>query len=203
MAEFSPAYAKTNAREKMVLSNLATDRGGMTFGGIARGRQPGKQWAGWQLIDRILARSAVLAPTLQEAAYLAELHEAFFRAYFWNDLRGDEIPEQAVAEKVYDAAVNCSRLQAVKWLQAALNVSNLGGRLWADVTMDGQIGPETCRCIRAAVSRPERQWLVLQVIETQQEDHYFQLALRDATQESNLLGWYRHRILNRVEPPAA
>lgn len=200
MADFAPAYGLTNAREGMVLSNVATDRGGMTYGGIARERQPGGRWLGWQLVDRILARGA-FAPTPAEQTLLADEHRKFFEQYFWNDLRGGNIPDQAIAEKMYDAAVNCSRLSAVRWLQAALNVANNRGRLWADIRVDGQIGPSTVEAIADACKTPVRRWLVLQVIETQQEDHYFQLALRDESQEANLLGWYRHRILHRAEAP--
>jgi lysozyme family protein len=204
MADFAPAYQKTNAREGMVFSDVPSDRGGMTYGGIARQRQPGGSWRGWELIDRVLARGAGrFAPTPQESAALAEQHQAFFRQYFWDDLNASLVPDQGIAEKLYDAAVNCSRLRAVGWVQAALNVSNLRGRLWPDIVIDGQLGPQTANVIGAAARDPLRRWLVLQVLETQQEQHYFELASRDPSQEMNLLGWYRHRILHRVEPPRA
>ena len=200
MADFGPAYALTNAREGMVLSDVPTDRGGMTYGGIARNRQPGGRWEGWALIDTLVARKP-FRPTADELDQLASLHRAFFKRYFWDDLNASLVPDQAIAEKLYDVAVNCSRLRAVSWLQSALNVSNNRARLWPDIRVDGQLGPATAGVIRQAAAIPERRWLVLQVTETQQEQHYFDLALRDASQEANLLGWYRHRILHRVPPP--
>lgn len=202
MADFLQAYAKTNAREAMVLSNVATDRGGMTYGGIARDRMPGGRWEGWPLIDRILERGhGTFGPSLAENERLLDLHQAFFRTYFWSDLNAGAVRDQGIAEKLYDAAVNCSRLRAVSWMQGALNVSNLRGRLWADIVVDGKLGPITANAIASASRRLERRWLVLQVFETQQENHYFELALRDPSQEANLFGWYSHRILHRVEPP--
>lgn len=203
MAEFDPPYQKTNAREGMVLSNVPSDRGGMTYGGIARGRQPGERWLGWAIVDQVLARSpdGGFFPTDAETAKLHEFHREFFRRYFWDDLNGGAIPDQPLAEKVYDVAVNCSRISAVRWLQSALNVANLGGRLWADLVIDGQLGDKTADAIFASAKHPERRWLVFQVLETQQEHHYFRLALSDPSQETNLYGWYRHRIQHRIEPP--
>lgn len=203
MASFDPAYDATNAREKMVLSDVATDRGKMTYGGIARGRKPGEYWSGWDHIDAITARGPrKFSPTPAELAVINDMHRDFFREYFWNDLNASLIPDQVIANKVYDVAVNCSRVRAATWLQKGLNVSNRRGKLWPDIKEDGAVGPATCGAIAAACRIPDRKWLVLQTIETQQEDHYFRLAETDPSQEENLLGWYRHRILFRTEAVA-
>ncbi|MEQ8233271.1 MAG: putative peptidoglycan-binding domain-containing protein [Gammaproteobacteria bacterium] len=203
MADFEQPYRATNLRERMVLSNVATDRGGMTYGGIARGRKPGEYWLGWAIVDAVLARSpdGGFFPTEAETAKLHEFHREFFRRYFWDDLNGSIIPDQEYADKLYDAAVNCSRTSVVGWLQSALNVANLGGTLWPDIVIDGQLGAKTADAIFASLKHPERRWLVFQVLETQQEYHYYRLALRDPSQEINLYGWYRHRIQHRTEPP--
>ncbi len=197
MAAFDPAYDATNARERMALSNVATDRGGMTYGGIARRREPGTSWPGWIVIDRILSRGP-FKPSAQELEMLSRLHRQFFQTEFWRPLNGAAIPDQGIAEKVYDAGVNCGTGSAARWLQVALNLANRNARLWTDVRVDGAIGPATLLAIEAASREHQRRWLVLQLFETQQEHHYFSLALADATQEENLLGWYTHRILHRA-----
>ena len=153
MADFGPAYAAPNAREGMVLSDVPTDRGGMTYGGIARNRQPGARWEGWTLIDTLVARKP-FRPSADELDRLATLHRAFFKQYFWDDLNASLVPDQAIAEKLYDVAVNCSRLRAVSWLQSALNVSNNRARLWPDIKVDGQLGPATAGVIRQAAAIP-------------------------------------------------
>ena len=202
MAEFEAAYQATNQRERIALSNVATDRGGMTYGGIARDRMPGGTWEGWPAIDAILQRGGgSFSPTEHERQMLLQLHRTFFLTQFWALVGGDKIADQEAANKVYDVAVHCSRLRAVTWLQTALNVCNRRQKLWADVRVDGQVGPQTLGAIVAAAKSPVRKWLVFQVLETQQEEHYLDLALRDESQEENLLGWYRWRIDHRVPPP--
>lgn len=198
MAEFEPAYLATNKLEGMVLSNVPTDRGGMTYGGIARRMQPGAGWEGWQVIDRALTRrAAAFLPTDAEKSLLAHLHRSFFFHAFWEPANLGALPDQVVASKVYDALVNCGPA-ACEWLQVALNVCNRRGKLWPDLRVDGQLGPATCAAVRSACAAPDRKWLVLQVYETQQERRYFELAQHDESQEENLLGWYKHRIQFRA-----
>jgi lysozyme family protein len=182
-AVFDIAYQATNQREGgLVLSDVKTDRGGQTFGGIARRRWP--NWEGWPLIDDGDRGSLALA----------DMHKTFFRVEFWERPGIARIPHQGIANRVYDAGVNCGTAAASLWLQRALNVTNLRGNLWPDVKVDGDIGPQTCDAVRIAAGIPARRWLLMECFSTQQEWHYFNIAMSDPTQEANLLGWYRHRI---------
>ena len=182
MAEFQSAYDKTNKREGMVLSNVPTDRGGMTFGGISRVHNP--WWNGWPLIDA----------GDRGSAQLLKLHHEFYLKEFWTPIRGDEINDQEMAEKIYDAAVNCGVHRAVQWAQHATNLVLTG----MNQLVDGRVGPTTLRRLNTGVTQ-KRRWLWFQVFETQQEHHYVSLALRDPTQKANLLGWYSHRIFHRKD----
>lgn len=188
MARFEIAYKKTNAVEKMVLSNNVNDLGGATFGGIARRREPGASWIGWRLVDR---------GDLTSAAVL-DAHRAFFRDNFWDDISGDAITDQDIANRVYDAGVNCGTDRARTWLQVALNLANLRASLWPDIRVDGDIGPATLFAITSAAGMVKRKWLVIQIINTQQESHYMRLAQADISQETFLLGWYVNRIQHAV-----
>lgn len=200
MADFETAYGATNSLEGMVLSNVATDRGGMTYGGIARRMAPGSSWDGWQFIDRVLARDPSFTLTESEKFLLKSLHRAFFLEHFWNARNLSALTDQDTANKVYDAFVNCGPA-AVEWLQCALNLANRRGRIWPDVRVDGALGPATVSALEVACKSSARKWLVLQLFETQQERRYFELALHDESQEENLLGWYRHRIQFRANAP--
>ena len=171
----------------MVLSNVSTDRGGQTFGGISRIHHP--NWQGWMLIDSGDTRSE----------RLLDLHRAFFKDNFWDRLRLDDVEDQEVAEKIYDAAVNCGTGMATRWAQIALNVSNNRGRAWLDVVIDGRLGPVTVGVLNHMSETARSRWLWLQVFETHQEMHYVELAIRDPSQEANLFGWYSHRIVHRNE----
>jgi lysozyme family protein len=187
MADFLAAYEKTNKREGMVLSNVPTDRGGMTFGGISRVHHP--RWPGWAMIDKGDTKSA----------QLLNLHRGFYLQQFWEPLMLNGVISQPVAEKIYDTAVNCGPDRATRWAQTALNLANRGGREWPDTVVDGKLGPASVNLLNAAHKLPAREWLFLQVYESQQEMHYVNLALKDPSQEHNLLGWYKHRILHRKE----
>lgn len=200
MVDFETAYQATNAHEAMVLSNVPTDRGGMTYGGIARKMAPGASWDGWQIIDRVLARGAGFVPTPGEAKLIAFQHRAFFETEFWRRSNVALLSAQSLANKVYDAYVNCGPA-AVEWLQCALNLANRRGKLWPDLRVDGGLGPATAAAAEVACKSGQRQWLVMQLFETQQERRYFELALHDESQEENLLGWYRHRIQFRAPAP--
>ncbi len=201
MADFETAYHATNALEAMVLSNVPTDRGGMTYGGIARKMAPGSTWDGWQIIDRVLGRGAGFAPNPGETKLLEFQHRAFFQTEFWAKGSFAVLSDQALANKLYDAYVNCGPA-AIEWLQCALNLANRRGKLWPDLRVDGDLGPATTAAAETACKSAQRKWLVMQLIETQQERRYFELALHDESQEENLLGWYRNRIQFRAALPA-
>ena len=63
-----------------------------------------------------------------------------YRAQYWDAVRADELPP-AVRYAVFDAAVNSGVVQAAKWLQRAVCV-----------TEDGRIGLQTLAAARAANS---------------------------------------------------
>lgn len=201
MANFDVAYFLTNAVEGDSLSNHYADRGGETFAGIARNRNPA--WTGWDIIDLAKERhSDRLSPTEGEETLLKQLHRQFFHDNFWTPIRGGDITWQPFANELYDSAVLHGPDSATRWMQTALNVSNRRQKLWPDIRVDGRMGPATLHSMDMARKTPERAWLVLQVAETQQENRFFSLALADEVQEENLYGWYRKRIQNRIPPPS-
>lgn len=67
-----------------------------------------------------------------------ELAKQIYRASYWDAVRADDCP-QAVRFDLFDAAVNSSPTQAVKWLQRAVGVTD-----------DGKIGPKTLRALELA-----------------------------------------------------
>lgn len=199
MADFDLAYARTNGYEGHGLSDVPSDRGGETYAGISRVMHP--KWEGWAVIDKYDRRARGWQPTAADQALLDRLHAAFFRGEFWLRVGGNLLPDQDVANEVYDSAVNCGVGRAAEWLQIALNVSNRRGKRWPDVVIDRQIGQNTVDAVRKATSDPLHRWLVLQVLETCQRWHYTQLAMADPTQEDNLLGWFRLRVQQWTPPP--
>lgn len=124
MAEFLPAYERMIRHEGgYVLHSVAGDRGGMTYAGIARNRNP--QWPGWAYIDR-----KETPPT--------EWVRQFYREGYWEPIQGDQIKSQRVAENLFDFAVNGGVGVAVRLAQIVV-----------EATPDGDLGDKTLGAINA------------------------------------------------------
>lgn len=118
MAEFKPAFDKMLLDEGgLVLHKVDGDRGGLTYGGIARNANP--HWPGWGYIDRG-----------QEPP--AQLVFDFYRTSYWELLHGDEIESQRVADSIFNFGVNAGVKVGGKLAQAVVGV-----------TPDGVLGPQT------------------------------------------------------------
>lgn len=118
MAEFIPAYERMIRNEGgYKLHQVAGDKGGQTYAGIARNRWPA--WHGWRDID---------AGQIPET----ELVREFYRVNFWQAVRGEDLFDQGVAESLFDFAVNAGVGVAVKLAQIV-----------AGATPDGVLGPRT------------------------------------------------------------
>jgi lysozyme family protein len=187
VAEIEPALARTLGHEGG-LANDPADRGGLTYRGIARRFHP--DWPGWPLVDQKLAAAGrVAADDVDLAPQVAE----FYRERFWKPLRADEYPSQAVAEEVFDSAVNVGVKRASRWLQRALALLNDRGRLWPDLGVDGVIGRRTLDAMSACIASG-REHALLAALNAQQGCHYLDLAEGDPTQERFLAGWLRRVV---------
>ena len=124
MADFTGPYeAMIVAEGGYKLTNVKNDRGGLTYAGIARKRNP--QWPGWAYID-----GGDVPPT--------PLVRDFYRTEFWDRIRGDDIESTEIAGMVFDFAVNAGVSVAVKLAQIV-----------AGVTPDGKAGPKTAAALNA------------------------------------------------------
>lgn len=124
MADFLLAFESMIRNEGgYTLHNVAGDKGGMTYAGIARNRNP--SWPGWAAIDR-------------GEIPLTQLVRDFYWEGYWQPIRGDEIADQVVARNVFDFAVNAGVATAVRLAQIV-----------AGTTPDGAFGPKTLAAINA------------------------------------------------------
>lgn len=124
MADFLPAFEKMILREGgYKLTNDPTDRGGQTYAGIARTRNP--QWEGWPLID-----SGQSVP--------AAMVRAIYCETYWDPLRLGAVIDQRAASSLFDFAVNAGTGTSAKLAQIVVAT-----------TPDGQVGPKTVTAINA------------------------------------------------------
>lgn len=125
MADFAPIYERMILDEGgYKLTDIAGDRGGQTYAGIARNAHPG--WAGWSCVDRGEPPAAALV-------------REFYRARFWTPLRGDEIADPGIAETLFNFGVNAGPATAVKLAQIVVGA-----------TPDGALGAKTLAALNAA-----------------------------------------------------
>jgi lysozyme family protein len=167
MANFEPAFDKMIQNEGgYKLHEVAGDRGGQTYAGIARNFHP--QWPGWRLIDN----------GQRDAVELTELVMQFYREKFWNTIRGDDISGQGVAETLFDFTVNAGHRTAIKLAQIVLNT-----------TPDGALGPETLGLLNAIGDEEFKMSYALAKIA-----RYAEIVSRDRNQGKFLLGWINRTL---------
>lgn len=165
MANFDPAYQKTALFEGAGLTNDPADRGGQTFAGISRKFHP--EWPGWSAVDKgdLEAAKALLKP--------------FYKTEYWDRLMLGQILNQALAEELFDTAVNCGKSKAVKILQEALDL------LRQQTSVDGVMGYKTL----AAVNDYKYPRSLLKVMNGLQFEHYRTLCAKDPSQLRFFRGW--------------
>ncbi|WDF77426.1 glycosyl hydrolase 108 family protein [Mucilaginibacter sp. KACC 22773] len=133
MAAFEQAF-KITMKNEGGYSNHPNDHGGETWRGVARHFWP--EWPGWKIVDEIKSgnpaslNAALAADTSLEAHVLA-----FYRVNFWDTGSLDLINDQAVANQLFDAAVNMGAGTGAKFLQAGVNLLSPG-----TLAVDGKIG---------------------------------------------------------------
>jgi len=105
------------------------DPGGETYRGVARNSNP--NWVGWRYLDE-MKNNANFPECLNDNRELQIAIVDLYKSNYWSRIKGDQIEKQAIANKIFDIAVNMGPGTAAKLLQAALNVS-----------IDGRIGNNT------------------------------------------------------------
>ena len=118
-----------------------------------------------------------------------------YSAKYWDSIHGDEMIKisERVTEEVIDTSVNMGAGRAGKFLQRALNVLNSRGSLYADLTVDGQIGRVTLAALIEYLSVRDQDTLV-KMLNCMQGSFYVVLAERREKDEDFIYGWFRNRV---------
>lgn len=163
MADFEAAFQRTlRAEGGFKLTDVQGDRGRQTYAGISRKANP--EWPGWAWVDR-----DETPPT--------DLVRDLYRSSYWAPLRCDRMP-QAVAEDIFDFAVNAGVKVSAKLAQAVVGV-----------TPDGVVGPKTIDALVAADPALFRALFALAKIA-----RYRDIVRRDRSQGRFLLGWINRTL---------
>lgn len=183
---FAKAFAASMQHEGGY-ANVQGDKGGETYMGISRVYWP--SWPGWPVIDDWRSERI---NALQRDTMLTEHVRAFYRAQFWDRMRCDEVAQlsERIAMELFDTGVNMGVGRAVRFLQEALNMLNRGGRTYADIAVDGQIGRDTlntlARCLQSQPGSKEgNEALILNCMNGEQY-----IAYKQNPQHEQFRGWF-------------
>jgi lysozyme family protein len=175
---FEKAFAHT-LRWEGGYANIAEDRGGETYMGIARNIHP--FWPGWQIIDNYKANVGPIAwnqkidnPNLEYQVY------QFYKTNKWDKHRLGMIYSSDVAAKVFDMIVNHG--QGSRLVQQAVNA--VAGK--EKLKEDNFVGPKTVAAINSL--SPSR--LLDKLLEIRRE-YYHKIVERDPSQQRFIKGWLR------------
>jgi lysozyme family protein len=187
MAEFNQAYAITSAHEGGYV-NDPDDRGGETYRGIARVHHP--EWSGWRRVDA-QRRKAGFPKSLDADRTLQNNVKAFYKAAYWDRFKGDDIPDQAVGNELYDTAVNMGVRRAVRFLQSSLNLLNRNQSDYEDLIVDGLFGAKTLGTLEKLLKKDRNSDALVKMMNIQQGARYVEIMASDASQERFARGWIK------------
>lgn len=170
MASFKIAYDTYIKPNEGYYVNNPADKGGETYGGIARNFFP--NWQGWTVVDFYKKYTNPNPPTNTKIAGLEGMVEEFFKVQFWDRNRFSEINNQDLANIIFDWNVN-SGSTGIKKVQQILGVGT-----------DGAIGPITLNAINS--SNPQDLYSRIKIA---REEFYHSLVNANPTQSVFLKGW--------------
>lgn len=124
MAKFIDAYKKVLNNEG-IYSNDPDDAGGETYKGISRRANP--NWNGWISIDAIKkAHPTTFKCILKKTPELEKKVQDLYKDKYWDCFELDDVPNQLVAEQMFDTAVNQGQTAAIKFAQRVLDLRETG-----------------------------------------------------------------------------
>ncbi|UOR06232.1 hypothetical protein MUN82_03850 [Hymenobacter aerilatus] len=154
MADFSKFFRVMQGHEGGFADN-PSDKGGMTFRGIAYNFHP--EWAGWPTVLAAMKALGISRPVAYASwamidrhvagnAALSKMVEQFYKAKYWNPLRLDEVESQSIATQLADFGVNAGTSRPAKLVQYVLAKElEIEG-----IAVDGIIGRKTINALNAA-----------------------------------------------------
>lgn len=127
----------------------------------------------------------------------AQAVDIYQRSY-WDKLNLDEIALQSeiITQELFDTGVNMGVPRSAEFLQRTLNVLNQKGRWFADLKVDGSIGPKTQNALKSYFNKrgSKGEVVLLNMLNALQGAFYIELAERREKDESFIYGWFSNRI---------
>ena len=127
-----------------------------------------------------------------------DMARAIYRAQYWNTNQLDKVSAMAptIADKMFDIGVNCGVGVAGQCLQRALNAFNRHGRDYADMLVDGVIGPMTIAALHTYLLKrgAEGERVLFRALNALQGARYIGIAEKNPQNEDFIYGWILKRV---------
>lgn len=119
---------------------------------------------------------------------------SILEADYWYGPRFDQVAaiSSAIATELTDTGVNMGPPVAAKFLQRSLNVFNNQGKLYPDITADGQIGPRTISALKTFLDQRKQQGekVMLKALNSLQGVRYIELSESRPANQAFTYGWF-------------
>lgn len=130
-----------------------------------------------------------MPPEVADAIYLREyfIHPGFSKVFLLS---------RPIAVELLDTGVNMGAGLPGPWLQRILNVMNRQGADYADVKVDGSIGPATLAALATFLQKrgADGEKVMLRALNCLQGARYIEIAERREASETFIFGWFSARI---------
>lgn len=159
-------------------------------GGFSKDPDDNGNWTGGrkgvgELMGTKYGISAARYPYLDIKNLALSEAKAIYRRDYWNPLSLDSVTDEAIQEEVFDTGVNMGIGTAARILQAGINFLETGTPL----AEDGRIGPKTLMWVNLWCRKdPEALHKTLNGFQFMR---YFEIILRNPTQEKFARGWMK------------
>ena len=118
-----------------------------------------------------------------------------YKTHFWDKLMLDDVSVVSynTAHEMFDTGVNMGRARAGTFLQRSLNVLNYKQSITPDIKVDGLVGKNTLKSLKAVFSKRGDE-VLYNMLNCLQGAFYVTLAERREKDETFVYGWYKNRI---------
>lgn len=172
--------------EGAAYTNHPSDRGGPTKYGITLAT-----------LSRVRGRTMTAADVQRLTE--KEARDIYYQQYVLAP-NFDDVRTAKIALELIDSGVNVGPGLAARWLQRSLNLLNRKAQDFADLVVDGDIGPATLRALDRYLTLrggagTDGELVLFRLLNTFQGMHYITITEGRELNEDFLFGWFRTRIL--------
>lgn len=194
MADFTKAYAVS-----AISRGIGTDRAGEVeiYDGIERCFHPA--WDGWQVIDALKFAASdddELRITLKQNKKLKEKVRTFYKQMHWDRFSGDRLPNQDIAQELFESSLELGVARAANCLQKGLNLLHAGRPGKTSLVEDGVLGPNTLEALKEAL-RLDGVSCLLNIVRILQALHYLGRMKKNPGQDAAARNWLAKLIVTR------